>query len=389
MVGRWSDGWGCTTAGVSAVYSHLCRTHHWLSSHEQIHDCKDSLRTRVAQSKATRLEGLLRLDRARRGQSHQFQESNHGIGADRANGIELKALRQEIPRGLQRRHPRLNRVAHGGHGQIRLGHHFKAGLLERGEAISGGANIRQAIAQFNVFFQTSVLGIVGIVQIRHAPFVTGEYGPRFENIVNLSVAGRAIRSVARRFNSVGSIKQKRGCRGCSDQGRGQFHKIALDTSHLRVRIGCVQFVPALDLVRIECQAGNAALQKGANGASGSANATSHIQNVLGRSKAVLELRGECVFVTTNRSHESFPGKLKGEMKGIAPAPFVKDRGEVIIGVHELLVLFGSGGCVRVAMMQGIVLVNSRIDIVGAGQTAFLLFMAKKCVRWMVFREAEG
>jgi hypothetical protein len=84
-------------------------------------------------------------------------------------------------------------------------------------------------------------------------------------------------------------------------------------------------------------------------------------------------------MASNRFIKRLPLVLKGKMKGTAPSPFVKDGGQIVIGIHERLIrrfalLRGRG----IVIVQGGIVVHAVLYRIGTRQ-AFLLYK----------KEAEG
>lgn len=51
-----------------------------------------------------------------------------------------------------------------------------------------------------------------------------------------------------------------------------------------------------------------------------------------------EARGEVVLVAADAGEKVFPSQRVGKVEGGAPAPFVEERGNLVVGVHQLGVL---------------------------------------------------
>lgn len=130
-----------------------------------------------------------------------------------------------------------------------------------------------------------------------------------------------------------------------------------------------EFVATLHLVRIEGNAGDAALQKAAQIAHGATNTASDIEDVIVPGLDG-EVTAEVIFVATNRLVKGFARVLVAEMKARTPAPFVKDRGEIVVRVDQGLVglIFRVGAFFLVKLR---VIVDSLIDRFRSAQSIFL------------------
>jgi hypothetical protein len=211
-----------------------------------------------------------------------------------------------------------------------------------------------------------MFGIGHVVQIGEAPFVAGKDCSWFEYVEDLLIARSAIGCVTRGFNRIGSVKGL--------VLKGQSHEIALDARHIGVRCrGGVEFIASLYLIVIERETGNAALQERGNVTGWSGNAATHVQYMLAWSVARRsQLRRQDIFMTSNRFVKRLPRVLKGKMKGTAPAPFVKDSGQIVIGIHERLIrrsafLRGRG----IVIVQGGIVVHAILYRIGTRQAFFL------------------
>ena len=72
----------------------------------------------------------------------------------------------------------------------------------------------------------------------------------------------------------------------------------------------------------------------------------------------------------------------GEVEGGAPAPFVEEGGEVVVGVDQVGVVgvaFFDGGFVGV---EASVLAHGGFDIGRRGYISLLLYFAVDCVHWL-------
>ena len=137
-----------------------------------------------------------------------------------------------------------------------------------------------------------------------------------------------------------------------------------------MRVLRIEFISSLDLVIVQGDASDLALQELANVAHGSSDTAADIQNVLLWSVAVVELRRQYVFVSANGLVKGFLGVLEGEMEALAPAPLVEYGRQVVVGVNECLVLGGAIFC-RCLAMEFAVLVNARVDRAGGAEFRFL------------------
>ena len=150
----------------------------------------------------------------------------------------------------------------------------------------------------------------------------------------------------------------------------QVHEISLNRRDVGVRIARIQLVAPIDLVRIERDAGDLALQELGNVARRPRNAATDVENLFGVSKAVYQLGRQLVFVASNGFVKGLVGKLVAEMEGGSPSPFVKDGGQIVVSINELLVRRDARFRVGLAM-QSAVLVNAVTNIVGTRQSLFL------------------
>ena len=224
-------------------------------------------------------------------------------------------------------------------------------------------NVGKSVALLNVFLDAFMLGVSLFVQVRHAPLVARKDRARFQHAENLFVDPHPVGCVTRRFNGVGSVELL--------VGKWHFHKVSLSESATIRHDGVLlaKLIAAIDLVLVEGQSRHVGLGETTNVAEGTANATSDVEKLGGSGNA--EFGSQFVLVTTNGLIEGLVSVPVGKMKGLTPAPLVKDSGQVVIGVDQILV-FRVAFLHGLFLMQSIVILNAIVHTLGSLQTFLLL-----------------
>ena len=280
----------------------------------------------------------------------------------------MKSLCEGIPTRHQRQHPWLASL---GGAIVIIGHvagikDLEPGLLESGQALTGVADVRQTIPLLDLFLDPSVILILGIVRIRHAPFVAGKDRSGLEDAVNFGIHPNSVGGVARCLDGIRGI--------VAGILEGHLHKVALHRTALlgaQLRVSLAQLVAPVDLILVQSEAGNVGPGEFANIAHRTADAAADIQNLeVGRRWGKTKLAGQIVLVTADRFTKVLVRVTVGKVERLAPSPFVKERGEIVVRVDERLVI--SVALVGlVGRMQTIVLIDTAIDVGIACQRFFL------------------
>mmetsp|Transcript_17090 Transcript_17090/g.26816 ORF Transcript_17090/g.26816 Transcript_17090/m.26816 type:complete len:310 (+) Transcript_17090:391-1320(+) len=252
--------------------------------------------------------------------------------------------------------------------QIPLLQNLETSLLQRRETVMRGRNVRQPISLLDLLLDRYVLRIIGIVLVRQTPLVTSEDGARLQHAADFRIATDTVGSVARGLDRVGGIEARRL--------EGLLHEVSLygPAAHVRqsvtlgipkVGIGLTELVAPVHLVLVQRESRDIYPGELANVAHGPADAASDVQNLDARhggraplpglvalrvisvhpsphGVADLPQRGgksefarEVELVPPRGLIEGLVRMAIGEVEGGAPAPFVEEGGEVVVGVDQV------------------------------------------------------
>mmetsp|Transcript_16702 Transcript_16702/g.26065 ORF Transcript_16702/g.26065 Transcript_16702/m.26065 type:complete len:229 (-) Transcript_16702:83-769(-) len=200
--------------------------------------------------------------------------------------------------------------------------------------------------------------------IRHAPFIARKCRTWLERSQNLLIHANAIRSMTGGLDGV-----------CSIKGlilKWAMHEITLyELDSFCQALLSADLVTSRHLVRVQSQAFDLhlLLEEFGNVACRSTDTASYIHN-LGSRLERAEHTGEVILMATRALGKGLPLILVRKVEGLTPAPLVELRGEIVVGVHKLLV-FGVA-IIHGPGVQCVVVIDSLVDVVVASQLVLLL-----------------
>ena len=301
---------------------------HRNATHHEVHRGKRLGNTAVRQTKGTLLQHSLGLDRSLRCQPEELQHVNEGVCHPVSKPIELKSLREGIPAWHKRKHPRLASL---GSAIVIIGHiagveDLESGFLESIQTNAGVTDVWQTITFLNLLLDSSVVLVLGIVRIRHAPFVAGKYRSGLEDAVNFGIHSNSVGGVARCLDGIRGV--------IAGILEWHLHKVTLHRPALlgaQLRVSLAQLIAPIDLILVQSEAGNVGPGEFANIAHRSSDATSDIQNFeVGCRRGEAKLAGQIVLMAADRLTKVLVRVPIGKVERLAPSPLVKERGEVIV-----------------------------------------------------------
>mmetsp|Transcript_25277 Transcript_25277/g.63400 ORF Transcript_25277/g.63400 Transcript_25277/m.63400 type:complete len:353 (-) Transcript_25277:171-1229(-) len=323
------------------------------------------------------LEGLLTQSEVHRGEGaslstgHQrggggVQEVTHTEGALGEDANELERLQETRHHGLT--DPGVLNVGRSvlGHQRlVPLGIHtflaFKstialfqnhpAGLLQCSIHLFGGGNIGKTVTFLDTLLDGTMLGVVRVILVGHAPLVGSEESSGLHNTHQLSVAGRLVRSMSGGLTLVHSVEGvilKR-----------QLHKVALlEGDQVSQTLSLCVVLGTLDLVLVESDTSHIDVGKTSDGTSRSTNTASSIQHLL--SGLQLHLHSQPVLVTSERGVETLVLGTHGEMEAATPTILIKVSGQTVVLVHQSFIVHLA--LLQISLVKVHVLVDRVLDL---------------------------
>mmetsp|Transcript_15439 Transcript_15439/g.24374 ORF Transcript_15439/g.24374 Transcript_15439/m.24374 type:complete len:478 (-) Transcript_15439:198-1631(-) len=334
----------------------------------QVHGGESARGAAPRAADAPLLQHHLHLAGARRGQPHLLHQPEQVGREPHAHARELEALGEDVPAGHERQVPDL-----GARGVVLVKGHvarlqqLKAHLLKRLVHLPGGDHVRQPVPFLNGLLDLAVLLVLGIVLVCEAPLVAGEHAPGLQHPHDLPIHLQPVGGVARGLDGVRAVEAL--------VREGHLHEVALHRPHpLLQPLRPVEGVAALHLVLVEGDPGDVRSSELGDVAVGAPDAATAVQQLIPGLGA--QAAGEVVLVPADGLSEGLERPAVGKVETRAPAPLIKQRGQLVVGVDQGCVVAVSGllPSFRV-IMQVVVLVNPCIDI-----DISFLFLARESLK---------